>query len=126
MEDPADELIRRALVRRTAPSLRPTFVEDVLKAVAVAERGPRERRATPLRRRLAAAVWLLAAAASVAVLANVEWSSASRSVAWGAGLVLVPLAYSAALWPRRFAAVLALCGGLVPGEARRERRSSQA
>jgi len=112
MEDPAEELIRRALARRPPPSLGPTFADDVLRTVAVAERAL-QRGGSRARRRLAAAIWLLAAAASVAVLANLPWSGTSRALAWLFGLVLVPVAYSATLWPRRFLGVLALCGGSV-------------
>jgi hypothetical protein len=118
MQDPADQLIRRALARRPPPTPGPAFVEDVLRSVATGEPlvdGPGAR----VRRGLAAAVWILAAAASTAVLASMEWSSASRTVAWGFGLLLVPTAYSVTLCPGAFAALLATFGGAVAEEAPR-------
>jgi hypothetical protein len=110
MPDPAEDLIRRALGRRPRPSLGPSFAEEVLRGVAADERGTAPSPIGP-RRWLAAAVWLLAGAASVAVLASLEWSSASRTLAWDFGLLLVPLAYLATLWPRGLLVLLAVCGG---------------
>ncbi len=115
MEDAVEQLIRRAVGRRPLPRPGPRLVDDVLRRVAVAERAALERGGARGRRRLAAAIWLPAAAASVAVLANVEWWSASRTLAWGVGLLLVPMTYSATLWPRRFAALLALGSRPLPG-----------
>src|SRR5512135_1114955 len=114
MEDPTEQLISRSLGRRPPPRLGPTFGEDVLRRVAIAERAAREPEWARARRRLAPAIWLLAAAASVAVLAKVEWSSAS----WALALVAVPLAYSATLWPDSFLVLLALCGGPLAGDPR--------
>ncbi len=115
MEDSVEQLIRRAVGRRPPPRPGPNLVEDVLRRVAIAERAALERGGVRARRRLAAAVWLLAAAASLAVLANVEWSGASRAAVWGLGLLMVPLAYSATLWPDRFLSLLSWCGGPLPG-----------
>jgi len=126
MEDPSEPLIRRALARRPVPRLGPTFVEDVLRRVAGAERPAALDGRAGTRRWLVAASWLLTGAASVAVLAHLEWSSASRAVAWGLALVLVPLAYSATLWPDRVLGLLALCGGPVPEEPRDEPRSGRS
>jgi hypothetical protein len=116
MEDSFEQLIRRAVGRRPSPRPGPKLVEDVVRRVAIAERAALERGRARARRRLAAAIWLPVAAASVAVLANVEWSSASRTLAWGFGLLLVPMTYSATLW---------LAGACLPagtGEPRRGRR----
>ena len=123
MEDPAEQLIRRALGRRPPPAPRPTLVDDVLRRVAVPERPAASRGRPGARRWLAAASWALTGVASVAVLAHVEWSGASRAVAWGLALAAVPLAYSATLWPDRLLGLLALCGGPVLGEPRDEPRS---
>lgn len=119
MEDPAEQLIRRALGRRPPPRLGPTFVEHVLRRVVAGEQRAAVRGRAGARRWLAAAVWLLTGAASVAVLADLEWSRASRAVAWGLALAMVPVAYSATLWPGRLVGLLALCGGPLlsgPGE----------
>jgi hypothetical protein len=93
-----------------------------MRRVATADHLPVDPAGTRVRRRLAAAVWLLTGAASVAVLASVEWSSASRALAWGFGLLLVPAGYSATLWPRGFAALVARCGGPLPEDGRGETR----
>jgi hypothetical protein len=110
MEDPAEQLIRRALGRRPPPELGPTLARDVMRRVA--ERHPpavvRER--APARRWLAVP-WLLVAAASLAVLVHLEWSSGARAVAWAVALGLVPLTYLVTLWPDRALSVAALCGG---------------
>jgi hypothetical protein len=119
MEDPVEHLIRRA-VRRPAPRLRPTFAEDVLRRVAADVRPAVLPGGMRARRWLAAGGWLAAGAASVAAVAHVEWSSSPRALAWGFGLLLVPMAYSATLWPRRFLDLVALCGG--PAAARHDRR----
>jgi hypothetical protein len=112
--DDAEHLIRRTLGRRRPPRLRPTFAEDVLRRVAADERPAVPPGSARARRWIAAATWLLTAAASLAAVAHVEWSSSSRALAWGLGLLLVPLAYSAALWPRQVLGLVALCGGPVP------------
>jgi len=116
MDDPAEQLIRRALGRRPPPTLGPTLVDDVLQRVAGAEPTAESGVKAGARKWIAAAVWLPTVAACVAVLAPLEWSGSSRAVAWGLALALVPLSYSAALWPGGFVALLALCGGPLPGE----------
>ena len=108
MADSVEQLIRRAVGRRPPPRPGPRLVDGVLRRVAVAERAALERGAARPRRRLAAAIWPLAVAASAAVLANVEWSSAARAVAWNLGLLLVPMTYAATVW---------LAGTGVPGGA---------
>jgi hypothetical protein len=118
MEDPAEQLIRRALARRPLPRRRPTFSENVLRRVAGAQRNAVPDGWAGARGRLVAASWLLIGAASIAVLTRLEWSSASRTAAWGLALALVPLAYSATLWPDRFLGLLALCGGPLLGTPR--------
>ncbi len=120
MDDPAEPLIRRALGRRPPPRLGPAFAEEVLRRLAAGQQQAVPQGTAAARRGLAVATWLLAGVASVAVLAHVEWSSASRAVAWGLALAAVPLAYSATLWPSRFLALLALCGGPLPGGPREE------
>jgi hypothetical protein len=123
MEDPAEQLIRRALGRRPPPKLGPTLADDVLRRVASPQpRGVSGGRAAA-RRFLAGATWLVAAVASVAVLAHLEWSSGARAVAWGLALAMVPLAYSATLWPDRALALLALCGGTLLGASYEEPRA---
>ena len=116
MEEPAERLIRRALGRWSPPAPGPTLTDDVLRRVAD-EPPPKDgRRAAP--RRWLAASWLLAAGASLEVLARLPWSDGTRAVAWGLALVLVPLAYSAALWPDRVRGLLVLCGRPLLGEPR--------
>jgi hypothetical protein len=107
MEDAAERLIRRALGRHPAPRLSPAFTVDDLGRLAADERVGRPRAAA---RWTAAASWLAVGAASLVVVAHVESSSVSRGLAWGFALLLVPLAYAAALWPRPFLALLAPCG----------------
>jgi hypothetical protein len=104
MEDPAEELIRRALGRRPPPRLGPTLVHDVLGRVTPP---PRPSVATGWR----AVPWLAVAGASLAVLTHLEWSSGTRAIAWGLALAMVPLTYTATLWPERALGLLALCGG---------------
>jgi hypothetical protein len=115
MEDPAELLIRRALGRRPPPKPGPTLVDDVMRRVSVPARRAASGRAVPWR---LGVLWLTAAGASLAVLAHVPWSGAARTAAWGLALALVPLAYSAALWPDRILGLLALCGGPPPTEPR--------
>ena len=115
MEDPAEQLIRRALGRRPPPTLGPTFAEDVVRRVAATSRPVTSGRGASW---WLAIPWLAAAGASVAVLAHLEWSGPTRAVAWGLALGMVPLAYSATLWPRGALSLLALCGGPLPGKAR--------
>ncbi len=115
MEDPAEQLIRRALGRRPPPRLGPTLVDDVLQRVVVPGRPPASGRAVPWR---LGVLWLTAAGASLAALAHVEWSGGTRAVAWALALAAVPLAYSATLWPDRILGLLALCGGPLPTEPR--------
>jgi len=117
MHDPAEPLIRRALRRRPPPRLGPAFAEEVLRRLVADQQRAVPRGRAAARRGLAVATWLLAGVASVAVLAHVEWSTGPRALAWGLALVAVPLAYSATLWPGRFLALLALCGGPLPGGA---------
>jgi hypothetical protein len=116
MEDPAEQMIRRALGRRPPPRLGPTFAEDVVRRVATRKHVLPGRAGA--RRWLAAATWLLAGGASVAVLVHLEWSSPSRVVAWGLALAMVPVAYAATLWPGRILGVLALCSAPLLGEPR--------
>ncbi len=123
MEDPAEQLIRRAVGRCPPPKLGPTLVDDVLRRVVVPRRPAVSGGAAGAGRWLAAATWLATGAACIAVLARMEWSSASRAVAWGLALAMVPLTYSATLWPGRLLGLLALCGGPVLGEPRDEPRS---
>jgi hypothetical protein len=117
MEEPAERLIRRALGHWPPPTLGPTLPDDVLRRVAA--RRPSAAADRPAARWVAVP-WLVATGASVAVLAHLEWSSGTRAIVWGLALALVPLAYSAALWPDRVIAFLVLCGeALAP---RREAR----
>lgn len=108
MEEPAERLIRRALGQWPPPTLGPTLPDDVLRRLAD-ERQPAAGR-RPAARRWLAASWLAAAGASLEVLARLPWSEGTRAMAWGLALALVPLAYSAALWPDRTLALLVLCG----------------
>jgi xanthine/uracil/vitamin C permease (AzgA family) len=64
--------------------------------------------------------WVAAGAASVAVLAQLEWPSAARAMAWGLALAMVPLTYSVALWPDRALGFLALWASPLLGEPREE------
>lgn len=120
MEDHADQLIRSTLGRRPPPKLGPTLADDVLRRVAVPRLPAFSSGRVAARRRLAAATWLLTAVASVTVLAHLEWSSGARALAWGLALAVVPLAYSATLWPRGALSLVALCGGPLVGESRGE------
>jgi len=115
MEDPAEQLIRRALGRRRPPQLGPTLADDVLRRVA--PRPPALADRTAARRWLAVS-WLSALGASLAVLAHLLWSAETRAVPWGLALALVPLTYSATLWPDRALVLLALCSGPLVGEPR--------
>ncbi len=121
MEGPGERLIRRTLGRRAPPKLGPSLADDVLRRVAAGQALADGRREAA--RRWLAAPWLMVAGASVAVLAHLPWSGGTRAVAWGLGLVLVPLAYSAALWPDRALGLLVLCGRPLLGEPPEEPRA---
>jgi hypothetical protein len=121
MEDPDERLIRRTLGRRAPPKLGPTLADDVLRRVAAGRQAADGRRAAA--QRWLAASWLATAAASIEVLARLPWSDAARTLAWGLAVVLVPLAYSAALWPDRALGLLVLCGRLLLGEPLNEPRA---
>ena len=111
MEDPAEQLIRRALGRRPPPRLGPTLAEDVLRRVAT-PRGPAASGGRGAARRwLTVATWLAVAGASTVVLAHLEWTGGARAAAWALALAVVPLTYSATLWPDRALLLLARCGG---------------
>jgi hypothetical protein len=114
MDDPAEQLIRRALGRRPPPTLGPRFADDVLARVHAAGRHADSVAATG-RRWTAVATWLLAGTASLAVLSHVGWPALSGALGWGLALAMVPLSYSVALWPGRFVCLLALCCGFLPG-----------
>jgi hypothetical protein len=116
MEEPAERLIRRALGQWPPPTPGPTLTDDVLRRVAE-ERQPEDGRRAAARRWLAAS-WLVAAGASLEVLAHLPWTEGTRAVAWGLALALVPLGYSAALWPGRALGLLVLCGRPLLGEPR--------
>lgn len=107
MEDPGERLIRRTLGRRAPPKAGPTLADDVLRCVA-AGRQPADGRRVASSRWLAVS-WFVTAAASVEVLARLPWSDGARTLAWGLALVLVPLTYSATLWPDRALGLLVLC-----------------
>jgi hypothetical protein len=117
MEDPAEQLIRRALGRRPLPQLGPTLADDVLRRVAPRPLALAGRTAA---RRWLAVSWLTALGASVAVLTHLVWSAETRAVPWGLALALVPLTYSATLWPERALVLLAWCSGPLVGEPRDE------
>jgi len=110
MEDPAEQLIRRALGRRPPPKLGSTLTRDVLRQVAAPQPPVVSGRRAVARRWLAGATWLAVAGASTAVLAHLEWASGTRAMAWGLALAVVPLTYAAALWPGRALGLLALWG----------------
>ncbi|HSD66419.1 MAG TPA: hypothetical protein VLF95_06950 [Vicinamibacteria bacterium] len=114
MVDPGEHLIRRALRRTPPPEVRATLADDVLRRVASCRPG-RASGGRPARWRLAVP-WLAVAGASVAVLVHLELSSGARAVAWGLALAMVPLAYSATLWPGGAARLLALWGRSLLGE----------
>jgi hypothetical protein len=57
------------------------------------------------------------------VLAHLEWSGIARTVAWGLALAVVPLAYSATLWPGGALRLLALCSLGSLGARREESRA---
>jgi hypothetical protein len=116
MEDPAEQLIRRALGRRPPPKLRPTLADEVLRRVA--SRQPPAVPGVPAARWRLAVPWVAAAAASAALLAQLEWSSAARALAWGLALAMVPLTYSVALWPGRTLGFLVLWASPLLGEPR--------
>ena len=107
MEDPGERLIRRTLGRRAPPKPGPMLADDVLRRVAARQPAAGGRRGAS--RRWLMASWLMTAAASIEVLARLPWSDGARTLAWGLALVLVPLAYSAALWPDRALGFLVLC-----------------
>jgi hypothetical protein len=117
MEDPAEQLIRRALGRRPPPRLGPTLAHDVLRRVAE-RHPPAGARGRSSARRWLALAWLVVAGASLAVLAQVEWWSGARALAWGLALGLVPVTYLVTLWPDRVLGVLALCGRPLLAEPR--------
>jgi len=108
MEDPAEQLIRRALGRRPPPRLGSTLADDVLRRVAPPPPAVAGRGAS---RRWLAVPWVMALGASVAVLAHLGCSTETRTVAWVLALAMVPLTYSATLWPDRALVLLALCSG---------------
>jgi hypothetical protein len=118
MEDPAEQLIRRALGGRRPPQLGPTLADDVLRRVAPRPLATAGR--TAARRWLAGTIWLAVVGASLAVLAHLGSATETTAVAWGIALAMVPLAYSATLWPERALVLLALCGGPLVGEPRGE------
>jgi hypothetical protein len=108
MEDPDERLIRQTLGRCVPPTPSPTLADDVLRRVTTGPPARDRRRATS--RRWLAGSWLATAAASIEVLARVSWSDGLQALAWGLALVLVPLAYGAALWPERAVGLLVLWG----------------
>jgi hypothetical protein len=108
MEDPDEQLIRRALGRRAPPKPGRTLADDVLRRVATGQQTADGRRAAS--QRWLTASWLATAAVSIEVLARLPWSDGARTLAWGLALVLVPLTYAAALWPDRALGMLVLCG----------------
>jgi hypothetical protein len=120
MEDPAEQLIRRALGRRPPPKLGPTLVDDVMRRVTVPPQSAAPGRGGPW---WLAIPWLTAAGASMLVLAHLEWSGIARTVAWGLALAVVPLAYSATLWPGGALRLLALCSGGFLAAPREEPRA---
>jgi hypothetical protein len=125
MEDPTEQLIRRALGRRPPPRLGATLAHDVLQRVAERHPPAPARERAPARRWLVVP-WLAVAAASLAVLMNMGWSSGARAVAWGLALAVVPLGYLAALWPDWTLGILALCGSPLLAEPGAAPRGSAA
>ena len=138
MEEPAEQLIRRALGRRPPPKLGPTLAEDVLRRVPAPRRPAASGGRAATRRWLAGAAWLAVVGASTAVLAHLEWAGGARAAAWALALAVVPLAYSATLWPDRALLLLVRCGGpflgplpeepmvVSPGSPEGRRRGSSA
>jgi hypothetical protein len=116
MEDPEEQLIRRALGRRRPPTLGPTLADDVLRRVASGGTpATGGRRPAPAR---LVVPWLAVVGASAAVLAHLPWSSGARAVGRALALILVPVAYSLTLWPARTLALVTVCGAALLADPR--------